>query len=50
MKRPPGDEGFAVIRRCWVVGRTFAWVMKRRSLVRDDEQLAAIAIFVRRAA
>ena len=59
MKRPPGAKGFVVIRR-WVVERTFAWIMKCRRLVRDYEQLtavaetlitiAAIATLVRRAA
>lgn len=68
VKRPPGAKGFVVIRRRWVVertpdqvrGRLFAWIMKCRRLVRDYEQLtavaetlitiAAIATFVRRAA
>ncbi len=60
VKRPPGAKGFVVIRRRWVVERTFAWIMKCRRLVRDYEQLtavaetlitiAAIATFVRRAA
>lgn len=43
MKRPPGAKGFAVIRRRWVVERTFAWIMKCRRLVRDYEQLTAVA-------
>jgi transposase len=60
VKRPPGAKGFVVIRRRWVVERTFAWIMKCRRLVRDYEQLttvvetlitiAAIATLVRRAA
>jgi transposase len=60
VKRPPGAKGFVVIRRRWVVERTFAWIMKCRRLVRDYEQLtavaetlitiAAIATFVRRVA
>lgn len=60
VKRPPGAKGFVVIRRRWVVERTFAWVMKCRRLGRDYEQLtavaetpitiAAIATLVRRAA
>jgi hypothetical protein len=58
--RPPGAKGFVVTRRRWVVERTFAWIMKCRRLVRDYEQLtavaetlitiAAIATLVRRAA
>jgi transposase len=60
VKRPPGAQGFVVIRRRWVVERTFAWIMKSLRLVRDYEQLtavaetlitiAAIATLVRRAA
>ena len=51
-------KGFVVIRRRWVVERTFAWIMKCRRLVRDYEQLtrtsetlitiAAIATLLRR--
>jgi transposase len=29
VERSPGAEGFAVIRRRWVVECTFAWIMKR---------------------
>jgi transposase len=43
VKRPPGATGFVVIRRRWVVERTFAWIMKCRRLVRDYEQLTAVA-------
>ena len=43
VKRLPGAKGFAVIRRRWVVERTFAWIMKCRRLVRDYEQLTAVA-------
>lgn len=43
VKRPPGAKGFLVIRRRWVVERTFAWIMKCRRLVRDYEQLTAVA-------
>ena len=58
VRRPPWTKGFVVIRRRWVVERTFAWIMKYRRLVRDYEQLthvaealitvAAIATLVRR--
>jgi putative transposase len=60
----PGQEppvlptGFRVLKRRWVVERTFAWIMKCRRLVRDYEQLtrtaetlitiAAVATLVRR--
>tara|TARA_R100000365_G_C2712862_1_gene47730 strand:+ start:443 stop:763 length:321 start_codon:yes stop_codon:yes gene_type:complete len=43
MKRPPGAKGFTVIRRRWVVERSFAWIMKSHRLVRDYEQLTLIA-------
>ena len=42
VKRSPTQTGFAVIRRRWVVERTFAWIVKNRRLVRDDEQLTAV--------
>lgn len=43
VKRPPGAKGFTVIRRRWVVERSFAWIMKSRRLVRDYEQLTRVA-------
>ena len=43
VKRSVGQTGFAVIRRRWVVERTFAWIIKNRRLVRDYEQLTAVA-------
>ena len=43
VKRPPGAKGFTVIRRRWVVERSFAWIMKARRLVRDYEQLTRVA-------
>jgi transposase len=43
VKRSPTQTGFAVIRRRWVIERTFAWIMKNRRLVRDYEQLTAVA-------
>ena len=36
-------EGFEVLRRRWVVERTFAWIVKNRRFVRDYEQLTAVA-------
>jgi putative transposase len=33
----PGQEGFAVQPRRWVVERTFAWISKKRRCVRDYE-------------
>lgn len=43
VKRSVGQTGFAVIRRRWVVERTFAWIIKNRRFVRDYEQLTAVA-------
>jgi transposase len=43
VRRMPWAEGFVVLRRRWVVERTFAWIVKCRRLVRDDEQLPAVA-------
>ena len=36
----PGDQGFEVIPRRWVVERTFAWVTRCRRLSRDVERLS----------
>lgn len=41
--RMPWADGFVVIKRRWVVERTFAPIMKCRRLVRDYEQLTAVA-------
>lgn len=35
--------GFEVLRRRWVVERTFAWIMKNRRFARDYEQLTSVA-------
>ena len=43
VRREPYMKGFVVIRRRWVVERTFAWIMKCRRLVRDYEQLTYVA-------
>jgi hypothetical protein len=43
VKRSADQTGFAVIRRRWVVERTFAWIIKNRRFVRDYEQLTALA-------
>ena len=43
VKRSAGQVGFAVIRRRWVMERTFAWIVKNRRFVRDYEQLTAVA-------
>ena len=43
VKRDPGARGFEVLRRRWVVERTFAWIVKNRRFTRDYEQLTAVA-------
>jgi transposase len=43
VKRRADQTGFAVIRRRWVVERSFAWIVKNRRFVRDYEQLTAVA-------
>jgi putative transposase len=58
--RPNESQGFVVVKKRWVVERTFGWLMQCRRLVRDYEQLpetsetfiyiAMIRILVRRLA
>jgi len=36
--RPPGSKGFVLVRKRWVVERTFAWLGNYRRLVRDYEK------------
>lgn len=43
VRRDPATKGFEVLRRRWVVERTFAWIVKNRRFVRDYEQLTAVA-------
>jgi transposase len=43
VRRMPWMKGFVVIRRRWVVERTFVWIMKCRRLARDYEQLTCVA-------
>lgn len=43
VRRLPFMTGFVGLRRRWVVERAFAWIMKCRRLVRDYEQLPAVA-------
>jgi transposase len=43
IRRPSWAEGFVVIKRRWVVERTFACIMKCRRLGRDYQQLPAVA-------
>lgn len=36
--RPPGSKGFVLIRKRWVVERTFAWLGRSRRLSKDYEK------------
>lgn len=37
VRRNPGDKGFQVLPRRWIVERTFGWLMLQRRLARDYE-------------
>ena len=39
VKRPPGEKGFVLLPRRWVVERTFGWLVRCRRLGRDHERL-----------
>jgi transposase len=39
VRKPAGQQGFAVLPRRWVVERTLSWLMRCRRLVRDYERL-----------
>jgi len=38
VKREEGQKGFAVLPKCWVVERTFAWLGNYRRLSKDYER------------
>jgi transposase len=38
VSKPPGQRGFSVLPRRWVVERTLSWLMRWRRLVRDYER------------
>ena len=42
VRRLPFAKGFVVLKRRWVVERSFAWIMKSRRLVRDTTDLRAV--------
>ena len=60
VQKPPEQKGFVVIKKRWVVERTFAWFGKCRRLSKDYEQnprsseawirLAMIGLMIRRLA
>ena len=43
VKRTDKDRGFKVIRRRWVIERTFSWLRRNRRLMAHYEALAVIA-------
>jgi transposase len=44
VKRTDKEGGFKVIRRRWVVERTFSWLRRNRRLMAHYEALATIAV------
>jgi putative transposase len=38
VKRSQTAKGFALVRKRWIVERTFAWLYQRRRLMRDYEK------------
>jgi transposase len=43
VRKPAGQQGFAVIPRRWAVERTFAWLTAHRRLARDYERNPAVS-------
>jgi transposase len=44
VKRTDKDGGFKIIRRRWVIERTFSWLRRNRRLMAHYEALAMIAV------
>ncbi len=40
VSKPPGQKGFQLLPRRWVVERTFAWLGRSRRLSKDFEEFA----------
>ena len=43
VRKPAGQQGFAVIPRRWAVERTLAWLTAHRRLARDYERHPAVS-------
>ena len=43
VRRAPGQKGFAVLPKRWIVERTLSWIRRNRRLARDFEHLARTA-------
>jgi putative transposase len=41
VKRPKEQKGFVVLKRRWVVERTFGWILRQRRLSKDYEERPA---------
>jgi transposase len=44
VERPPGQKGFSVLPKRWVVERTFAWLGKHRRLSKEYDELPASSL------
>jgi transposase len=42
VKRPPGEKGFTLLPKRWVVERSFGWTARCRRLLRDFERIAEV--------
>lgn len=42
VKRPPGQKGFTLLPKRWVVERSFGWMARCRRLLRDFERLGEV--------
>ncbi len=44
VERPPGQKGFSILPKRWVVERTFAWLGKHRRLSKEYDELPASSL------
>lgn len=42
VKRPPGEKGFTLLPKRWVVERSFGWMARCRRLLRDFERIGEV--------